>query len=70
MGCTARVWVPELQEFLLYSVQTGSGVHPVRTGGLFPRGEIGHDVNLTTSIWWRCQEEWSYTSTPPYVFMA
>jgi hypothetical protein len=39
--------------------------------GLFPCGQSGRDVKLTTHLHLvpRSKNEWSYTSTPQYVFM-
>jgi hypothetical protein len=51
---------------LLHSVQTNCGAHPAS----YPMGTVvtRPGVKLTTKC--RGQEWWSYTSTPPYAFMA
>jgi hypothetical protein len=60
---------------LIHSIQTSSGAHPASypmgTGVSFPAGKAGGPWGWPlTSIWCRNQEWWSYTTTPPYVFMA
>jgi hypothetical protein len=59
---------------LLHSVHFGFGAHPVSyplgTGDYFPGGD-GRSVKLTTQLHLVPMPKWwSYTSTPPYVFMA
>jgi hypothetical protein len=52
---TARLRFPAWKDFsVLHSVQSGSGAHPasytMSIGGLFPRGESGRRVRLTTHL--------------------
>jgi hypothetical protein len=74
-GWKARVRFPAVQDFsFLHSVQTGSGTqpasYPMGTGGSFPGGKAAGAWSWPlTSIQCRGQDRWSYTSTPPYVFM-
>jgi hypothetical protein len=55
---------------LIHSVQTGSGAHPAA----YAMGTGGKAAKAwswpLTSLYCRGQELWSYSSTPPYVFMA
>jgi hypothetical protein len=61
---------------LHHRVQTGSGAHPASyplgTTGFFPGGKSGRGVKLITELHLvpRSKNEWSYTSTPQYAFMA
>jgi hypothetical protein len=61
---------------VLHRAKTGSGAHPashpIGTGGFsFYGGKTAGTWNWPlTSISWRRQEWWSYTSTPPNVFMV
>jgi hypothetical protein len=41
-------------------------LYPIGTVQLFPRGLSDRNVKLTTHLH---QEWWSYTSTPPYIFI-
>jgi hypothetical protein len=61
--------------FSRHSVETGSGVHtasyPMGPGALSPRvkrpmRENGHTSPHRAEV----KNAWSYTSTPPYIFMA
>jgi hypothetical protein len=63
-----------MEFFRLYRVQTGSGIllasYPTSTGSSFPGGEMAgestdHSPPPSTEI----KNAWSYTFTPPYVFM-
>jgi hypothetical protein len=55
----------------LHVVQIGSEAHPASypmgTGAMFPQGKAA-DHSFPTSA--EVKNEWLYTSTPPYVFMA
>jgi hypothetical protein len=73
----SRVRFPaEAGNFSQHRVQNGSVVHPascpIGTGGLFPLGvklpgrEIDHSLPSSAEV----KNEWSYTSTPQYAFMA
>jgi hypothetical protein len=60
----------------LHSIQTGSGAHPasypVGTRGLIPQGveqmecEPDHSPPSSTKV----RNWWSYTFTPPYIFLV
>jgi hypothetical protein len=59
---------------IFYSVQTGSGAHPslypVAPGSSFPGGkQPGHEIDSSPPSSAAVKSS-SYTSTPPYVFMA
>jgi hypothetical protein len=66
----------EAENFSLrHSVQTDSGTnpatYPVDTQGTFPGGEgkaVEDDHSSPTNP--EVKNAWSYTSTPPYIFMA
>jgi hypothetical protein len=75
-GWTARVQFPTRPRdfYVVHRVQTDSEAHPssypVGTGGCSPGGKVtGAWSWPLTSIWYRGQEWWSYTSTPPCVFV-
>jgi hypothetical protein len=58
-----------------YSIETGSGALPalytIGTGGSFPGNNAAGACSWSPAfIKCRGQEWWSYTSTPPFVFMA
>jgi hypothetical protein len=61
---------------LHYRVQNGSGAHPASypmgTRGSFPGGKAAGGVKLTTHLHLvpRSKNEWSYTFTAQYTFMA
>jgi hypothetical protein len=60
---------------LHHSVQTSCGAQPASyqmgTGGGFCGGTAAGAWSWAlTSIYWRGQDLWSYTSTPSYIFMA
>jgi hypothetical protein len=56
-----------------HRVQTGSGAHPASyptgTGGSFPRSKAAEAYHSPPSNA-EVENAWSYTSTPPYVYMA
>jgi hypothetical protein len=56
--------------FLHHRVQNSSGAHsasyPMGTGGSFPGGKADHSPPSSAEV----KNEWSYISTPQYVFMA
>jgi hypothetical protein len=58
----------------LHGVQAGSGVYPAS----YPMGtgespgikRLGHEADLSSQTNAEVKKTWTYTSTPPYVFMA
>jgi hypothetical protein len=55
-------------------VQNGSGAHPasypIGTRGSFPGGKAAGQLTTHPHLVPRSKNEWSYTSTPQYTFMA
>ena len=56
----------------LQNVQTGSGAHPapfLMTTGVLPREKkrSGHKINLSPPSSAEVTNQWSYTSTPPFM---
>jgi len=61
--------------FLLHRVQTGSGAHsaayPTGTEGSFPGGKaVGREADHSAPSSAEVKNEWRYTSTPYYAFIA
>jgi hypothetical protein len=61
--------------YLLQVVQTGSGVHPtsypINTGALSPGVKRqGREADHSPPTSAEVKKMWTYTSTPPYAFMA
>jgi hypothetical protein len=71
-----RVRFPSVKDVsLLHSVQTDCGVHPacypMGIVGCFPRDKAAGGWSWPlTSTSAEVKDTWTYTSTPPYVFMA
>jgi hypothetical protein len=81
--CVAMGWVIGVlgfdsrwgwEYFLDHLVQNSSGAHPtsypVGTRGSFPGSKTGVKLNTHLHQVPRSKNEWSYTSTPQYTFMA
>jgi hypothetical protein len=65
----------ELVIFLRYRVQTGSRTHPdsypISTGALYPGvKQVGREADHSLPYSVEVKNEWGYTFTHPYVFMA
>jgi hypothetical protein len=75
-GCRIRFLAGAGNFSLHHCVQNGSGSHPASypmgTRGSFPGSKAARDMKLTTHLHLvlRSKNEWSYTSTPQYAFMA
>jgi hypothetical protein len=59
---------------LLYSIQTGFGAHTASYPTVFralclKKKQPGHEANHSPSFSAKVKNEWSYTSTLPYIFI-
>jgi len=66
--CSIPDWGREFS--FRHRVKTGSGAYsvyyPMGIGGCYPGGETDHSPPSNAEV----KNAWSYTSNPPYVFMA
>jgi hypothetical protein len=74
---TTRVRFPDGAGYisLLHCVQTGSGAHPAsssnRTESSFSKGKAAvHEADHSLLCSVEVKNAWSYTSIPPYIFIA